>query len=164
MRLKVPQFVRAGLLTAVIDGVFSSVLSRFFYGSTVTRLWQQVASVLLGPDAIDSGRRAAAIGLAMHLSVAFTWTLVFLVLLKLAPIRRAVSSNAGIVGVAAVFGPIIWMTMSLVLIPALTGRPPSITSRWWIQFFGHIPFVAMPIVATLAPHEADLHAHHHTTD
>jgi hypothetical protein len=39
-----------------------------------------------------------------------------------------------------------WMTMSLVVIPLLAQRPP-ITYRWWIQFFGHIPFVALPIVA-----------------
>ena len=160
--MKVPQLVRAGLLTAVIDGMFASVQT-FFFGSTVTRLWQGVASVLLGPGAIDGGRRGGAIGLAMHLCVAFAWSTVFFLLLRFRPLRRAVSSTGGILAVASIFGPMIWMTMSLVLIPALTGRPPSITSRWWIQFFGHIPFVALPIVATLAPHEADEYKHHHTT-
>jgi hypothetical protein len=36
--------------------------------------------------------------------------------------------------------------MSLVVIPLASGRPPSITVRWWIQLFAHIPFVALPIV------------------
>jgi hypothetical protein len=162
--MKVPQLVRAGLLTAAIDGAFASAQT-FFFGSTVTRLWQGVASVLLGPEAIGSGRRAVAIGLAMHVGVAFAWSTVFFVLLHAAPpLRRAVSTSRGIIAVASIFGPLIWMTMSLAVIPTLTGRPPSITSRWWLQFFGHIPFVALPIVATLAPHEADYRQHHRATD
>jgi hypothetical protein len=28
---------------------------------------------------------------------------------------------------------------------------PAITFRWWVQFFGHIPFVAVPIVAMGRP-------------
>jgi hypothetical protein len=38
--------------------------------------------------------------------------------------------------------------MSLVVIPLLVHRPPTISYRWWVQFFGHIPFVAIPIVAS----------------
>jgi hypothetical protein len=40
--------------------------------------------------------------------------------------------------------------MSLVVIPMLTGRPPTITTRWWVQLVGHIPFVALPIVVMSA--------------
>lgn len=60
--------VRAGLLTGITDGLFSSVLSVAFYDSTVTRLFH---------------------------------------------------------------------------------RPPMITVRWWVQLIGHIPFVGLPIVASL---------------
>jgi uncharacterized membrane protein YagU involved in acid resistance len=52
--------------------------------------------------------------------------------------------------VAAVYGPIIWMVMSLAIIPLFTHRPPAINGRWWVQFFGHIPAVALPIVALLS--------------
>ena len=31
-----------------------------------------------------------------------------------------------------------------------TRRPPTISYRWWIQFFGHFPFVGIPIVASIA--------------
>ena len=47
------RLVRAGLLTAITDGLFSSVLSVAFYNSTVQRLFQGVASTLLGPDATE---------------------------------------------------------------------------------------------------------------
>ena len=79
----------------------------------------------------------------------------FSILLKLAPVRRTVTSAAGLFAVAAVFGPIVWMTMSMLVIPSMTHRPPTINNRWWIQLFGHIPFVALPIVATLAKHDVD---------
>lgn len=60
------------------------------------------------------------------------------------------ASSFGVFKVAALYGPAIWMVMSLVVIPLLVHRPPSITYRWWVQFFGHIPFVALPIVASVA--------------
>jgi hypothetical protein len=71
----------AGLVTGVTDGLFSSTLAAFAYGSTVTRLWQGVASTLLGASAFDGGLRTAAVGLLMHFGVAFAWSAVFLVLL-----------------------------------------------------------------------------------
>jgi hypothetical protein len=143
--------VRTALVTAVVDGLFSSVLSAFFYDSTVARLWQGVASVLLGPDALEGGMRTVAVGLVMHLCVAFTWSTVFLVLAgRSAWIRALLSGRYGPVKVAAVYGPFVWLMMSLVVIPTLTQRPPSFTYRWWIQLVGHFPFVGLPIVATIA--------------
>jgi hypothetical protein len=41
------------------------------------------------------------------------------------------------------------MVMSLAVIPLLVHRPPAINFRWWVQFFGHIPFVALPIAASI---------------
>ena len=76
------RLVRAGLLTAVADGLFSSVLNVAAYRSTVSRLWQGVASVLLGADAFAGGARTVAIGILMHVAVAFTWSAVFLFLVS----------------------------------------------------------------------------------
>jgi hypothetical protein len=48
---------------------------------------------------------------------------------------------------AVVYGPLIWIVMSAVVIPLLTGRPlATITGRWWIQLAGHVVFVGVPIV------------------
>jgi hypothetical protein len=144
------RLVRAGLVTGVTDGLFSSVLSAFFYGSTVTRLFQGVASVLLGAAALDGGARTAAIGLLMHFGVAFGWSAVFLVLYQSSSwIRALAGSSAGVLAIAAVYGPLIWIVMSMVIVPMFTHRPPAINLRWWVQFFGHIPFVALPIVALI---------------
>jgi hypothetical protein len=126
------------------------VLSVAFYHSTVTRLFQGVASTVLGKAAFDGGTATAALGVLMHFGVALGWSAVFLWLLDRSPwIRRAVKSPYGVLKVATVYGPFIWMVMSLLVIPLLLHRPPAITSRWWIQLVGHIPFVGLPIVASL---------------
>jgi hypothetical protein len=141
------RLVRAGLLTGVTDGLFSSILAAFFYGSTVTRLWQGVASVLLGKEALDGGTPTALIGVLMHFGVAFGWSAVFLLLvMKLAWLRRVLSSRYGVVKVAAVYGPFIWLVMSLVVIPVLLHRPPNVNFRWLVQLLGHFPFVGLPMV------------------
>ncbi len=151
IRNPLSRLLLAGLLTGVIDGLFASVQSVFFNGSTVTRLFQGVASTLLGREALEGGTPTALIGVLMHFGVAFGWSAVFLLLvMRSAWIRRVLSSRYGIVKVAAVYGPFIWMVMSLVVIPLLLQRPPTITSRWWIQWIGHFPFVGLPIVASIA--------------
>ena len=147
---RVSLVVSAGLATGVTDGLFASVLSLVFYGSTETRLWQGVASTVLGKEAFAGGTRTALIGLLMHFGVAFGWSAVFLTLAIASPwIRRSLTSTRGIVKVAAIYGPAIWVVMSLGVIPLLLHRPPAITMRWWIQGLGHIPFVAIPMVTII---------------
>jgi hypothetical protein len=144
----VSRLVRAGLLTGVVDGLFSSVLTVVAYKSTASRLFQGVASVLLGSQAFNGGLRTVGIGVLMHFGVAFGWSAVFLLLvLRSAWVRRVLASPYGVAKVAALYGPFIWMVMSLAVIPILVHRPPTIGLRWWVQFIGHFPFVGIPIVA-----------------
>jgi len=141
---------RAGILTGVTDGLFSSVLSVAFYNSTVSRLFQGVASTLLGSEAFNGGARTAAIGILMHFGVAFGWSSVFLLVVKRATwIRGLLKSPYGVIKVASLYGPFIWLVMSLVVIPVLLHRPPAINTRWLTQLIGHFPFVGIPIVASI---------------
>ena len=64
-------------------------------------------------------------------------------------IRRLLNSPYGLIKVASLYGPFIWMVMSLAVIPALLHRPPAINIRWLVQLIGHIPFVGIPIVASI---------------
>ena len=142
--------LRAWVAIAVIDGVFATLLPVVAYGAPLGRVWQGVASTLLGSSAMQGGGRTMLVGLLMHAGVAFAWTAVFVALALASPaLRRLVSRPAGMVAVSAVYGPAIWMVMSLLVIPRLTGRAPTIDGRWWVQLFAHIPFVALPIVATI---------------
>ena len=107
-----------------------------------------MASVLIGPRAFEGGAATAWLGVLMHVLVAFTWSAVFVFLvLRLPWVRRRMGSAWGIFAVADLYGPLIWMVMSLAVIPTLAHRPPTIGFRWWVQLIGHIPFVGVPIVA-----------------
>ena len=143
------RLVRAWLLTAAVDGVFSSVLS-VLYGSTVTMLWQSVGTTAFGSNAFGGGTALAAAGLLAHLGVALAWTMIFLIAYENWPaLRRMTDAPGGMLRVASIYGPLIWVVMSMVVIRAATGRAPAITYRWWIQFFGHAVFVALPIVSQI---------------
>jgi hypothetical protein len=144
------RLIRAALLTALIDGLFSSVLSAVFYGSTVARLFQGVAATAFGAGAFGGGARLTLVGVVMHVTVAFTWSAIFLVAYEQSAwLRRIAGAPFGVFKVAIVYGPLIWVVMSMVVIAALTGRTPAITVRWWIQFFGHAFFVGLPIVSMI---------------
>jgi uncharacterized membrane protein YagU involved in acid resistance len=75
---------------------------------------------------------------------------VFLFLVMRSPwIRGLLASPYGVLKVASLYGPFIWLVMSLVVIPLRLHRPPAITIRWWVQLIGHFPFVGIPIVASI---------------
>ncbi len=149
-RVTLARLARACLVTGVADGLFSSVLSVAFYGSTVTRLFQGVAATLLGKSAFEGGTQTALLGVLMHFGVAFGWSAVFLFLVaRSSGIRRALVSRRGVFKIAALYGPFIWLVMSLAVIPLLLHRPPTINLPWWVQLIGHIPFVGLPIVASI---------------
>jgi hypothetical protein len=136
------RLVRAGLLTGISDGLFSTVLVTFFYGSTPARLWQGVASTV--------GASTVWVGLLMHFGVAFGWSAVFLfVVLRAGWVRSLLASPYGTIKVAALYGPFVWLVMSLVVIPILVHHAPAISFRWWVQLIGHFPFVGLPIVASI---------------
>ena len=144
-------WLRAWALITVVDGIFATVLPVVAYGQPLGQVWKAVASVLLGRGALRGGLTTILFGLVMHATVALMWTTVFLALaLHSARLRRIVATRAGIAGVAALYGPVVWIVMSLIVIPRLTGRATVIGDRWWIQLLAHIPFVALPIVATIA--------------
>jgi uncharacterized membrane protein YagU involved in acid resistance len=143
------RLLRAWMLTAILDGLFSSALNVFAYGSTVKRLWQGVASTVFGAAALEQDTMAW-VGLAMHFGVALTWSAVFLLAYKQSNwFRGLVDGPDGLWQGAVIYGPLVWVLMSIVVIPQLTGRPPAITYRWWVQFFGHAIFVGLPIVAMI---------------
>jgi len=97
------RLLRAGLVTGVTDGLFSSVLVTLFYGSTFSRLWQGVASTVVGAGAIGGGAQMTALGLLMHLGVAFGWSAVFLLLYERSGrLRAATRSLAGVATIAVV--------------------------------------------------------------
>ncbi len=142
--------LRAGIATGVSDFIWACVLSIVVYGSSFTKLWQGVASVPLGESAIDGGPVMTLAGILIHFLVAFTWTAVLVALVKFSPmLRNVLPSFTGAIGVALVYGPFIWVAMSLAVIPALSHRDVPVNTRWWIQLAGHFLFVGLPMVMAM---------------
>jgi hypothetical protein len=93
------------------------------------------------------GPGGVAAGLALHAAVALTWSAIFVLCLSALPaLRRIVARPRGALLVASVYGPFIWLVMSLIVIPLATGAPPRFGVRWWVQVFAHVPFVTVPLV------------------
>jgi hypothetical protein len=137
------------LVTATWDFLCASALSVFAYGSTFSRFWQGVATVVLGPTPFEMGVRGVAAGLVLHLLVALTWSTIFvLAVAQSVTLRRLLQRPLSALSVAAVYGPLIWLVMSLVVIPLATGKLPTLSFRWWVQVFAHVPFVTIPLVFT----------------
>jgi hypothetical protein len=137
----------AGLLTGMVDGLWAIVLT-LIYGRSLMRLWQGIAATAFGERMFEGEASTVLLGVLMHFGVAFAWSAVFLVLVTRSGwLRGVLDSPHGVLKVAAVYGPMIWIVMSAVVIPLLTGRPlAAITGRWWIQLAGHVVFVGVPIV------------------
>jgi hypothetical protein len=136
--------LQAGFATGVSDGLWAVALTRF-YGRPVERLWQGVAAVPFGPRMFEAGAAGVAVGLLLHFFTAFTWSGVLLLLLQRSErLRRA---NPFLVG--AIFGPLIWIAMSLAVIPLFIQQAPVLTWRWWVQLAGHALFVGQPMAWSL---------------
>lgn len=137
------------LVTAAWDFVCASGLTVLAYKGTFAGLWRGVASTAFGQQMLTAGTGGVVAGIAAHLSIAFTWSAIFVSALVLsAGLRRLVASPVGAFVVACVYGPIIWLVMSFGVIQLLTGRTPTLSYRWWVQIFAHIPFVTLPLVFT----------------
>ena len=144
------RIVTAWLSTALLDGLFSSALSVFAYNSTASRVWEGVAATVKGSSAINGGTSMVLLGLVMHLGVALAWTLVFAGIVAIRPsLRRLAATPTGVVAISIVYGPLIWLVMSLIVIPLALGHAIPHGGRWLVQLIGHVPFVALPMVAIL---------------
>ncbi len=143
----VSRLVRAGLITGVADGLWAMALA-LWNNRPAMRVWQTVASVPFGKAMFDGGVLTQVLGLVMHFGVAFAWSGLFLLFVLRSPwLRGILDSQYGVLKVAVIYGPMVWVMMSVVIIPLILQRPVTITSAWWIQLPGHFLFVGIPIAA-----------------
>ena len=135
----------ADMLDAIIVWVV------IYQRSTVQRIFQAVATGLLGPDSFKGGAATAALGLALHCVVALGWTLVFFFALRLWPwLRRTTASTRGAVLAGLAYGVVVWLLMDSVVLPLSRARATPVTQPWfWIQLATHPFVVGLPIALIL---------------
>lgn len=145
-RTTAARFARAGIACAIGDFVWATILA-YSAANPLLGPWNAVARVAFGPDVFEPGALAIAVGLCVHACVSFGWSGAYLLVeSNWSALRRAVSTPAGMLGVAAIVGPVVWIVMSTLVIPMRTGREPTIDARWFVQLAGHVLFVGMPLV------------------
>jgi hypothetical protein len=131
---------RGGLLCGVLDA--TAAMSQFgLQGIPPGRVWQRVASGLIGEQASHMGRKGAALGLLLHFFIAFSAATVFCVAADYVPLLLESPILAG-----ALYGICVFLVMNLIVVPLSAGpkrkvRPSAIV----IQIAIHILFVGLPI-------------------
>lgn len=138
------------LLCGVLDITAACVQAWVQASRTPWQVLKGVASALWGRAAMDAGAGMAAIGLAMHFTVALTWTLVFYAIWR----RIAFLRTAPVLLIGPHYGVFVFCAMNYGTLPFLSwirsfylGTAP----RWpgtmsWPQVAIHMLFVGLPIV------------------
>src|SRR5258708_12512098 len=112
------------------------------YGRSIPRLWQGVAAVPFGERMLDGGAATVALGIALHFCVALGWSAVFLLLFtRWRWLAGVLESRYGLLKVAAGYGSLIWIVMSVLVIPAFTTTSPTLSPRRFIPLLPPIAFL-----------------------
>ena len=150
-----PRVLVAGATVAVCDALFAMAFSWYFSGALVPgRVWEGVARNVLGPDARGAG--AVALGLAIHVTVAYGWTALYaLVVRASATLRRVVASTPRAIAVGAVWGALVWLVMRLLVIPlGRVGWTPVVWRTFVPMLVGHMVVVGQAIALLVRPRSA----------
>ena len=134
------------LVVALLQGLFAFVLYVVIGNTKTATLFQGIASALIGRVAFLGGARTLSLGIALHVLVALAWSVIFLIALRATTfIPRMLASRFGALKVAAWYGPLVYIVMTMAVIPIFTHRVPPITVNWLTMLLGHIVFVGLPI-------------------
>jgi hypothetical protein len=111
------------------------------------RIPQSVASGLLGPAAFEGGLATAALGLLLHFTIAFSWTLFYFVLTRRwGPLRRLITTDAGRVNAGLMFGLVVWFGMNIIVLPLSRANPaPLFSLSFFLQLVWHPIGIGLPI-------------------
>lgn len=137
-----------GVACGVLD-ITSAVIISVASGSSPVRMLQGIAGALLGPVTFQGGFGTAALGLAMHFSVAFTAASVFYLLSRRFPamVEWAVPSGVvyGVLWLLIMYRGVIPLTAALktLYLSNVVKRP--LPALWPLPLLVHIVCVGLPI-------------------
>ena len=112
-----------GLVAGTLD-ITENIVFNAFRRITPWRIFQYIASGLLGSQSFQMGWTSVGLGVAIHYAIALTWTAIFFIgATKFTMlIRRPVSSGL-------IYGVIVYVVMNFAVLPitAIPPRPAAIT-------------------------------------
>jgi hypothetical protein len=132
--------VLGGLTVGVLDCI-AAMVNAGIRGVTPDRVWQYVASSLVGPSAFELGYSTVALGLGIHFGVAFGVATAYYILARLIP---ALIRNAVISGI--IYGTVVYFAMAYAIVPFTLVRQGQF--NWYGLISGliiHTLFVGLPV-------------------
>ncbi|HEY6231322.1 MAG TPA: hypothetical protein VIW64_08655 [Pyrinomonadaceae bacterium] len=133
--------VYGGIVVAILDGLFAFVFYGLILGVKPLRIFQSVASGVLGRSSFDGGARTFAFGLGLHFVVAICIAAVFYFASLKLPIliRHAIVSGL-------IYGLVAYLVMNYVVIPlSKIGLRPTTLRVFLPAFIAHAFLVGLPI-------------------
>ena len=131
----------AGLICGTLDGVSALVLS----SGQFVRLFQFIASALIGPNSFKDGAPTVVLGIAIHYSIALTATAVYYAASRAMPILLARALPFGIL-----YGIVVHVFMQFVGLPLTAlGRRPFNARSFFIYLAVHMIVVGPSIALSL---------------
>ena len=130
-----------GLIVGILDGLFAFVFYGWILGVKPLRIFQSVASALLGRASFDGGVSTFLFGLLLHFLVAACIAAVFYAASRKLPvlIRHAVLSGL-------IYGLIAYLAMNYVVIPlSRIGLRPTTLRVFLPAFIAHAFLVGLPV-------------------
>ena len=131
--------VLGGLAVGVLDAAAAS-LTALLRGGSPARVWQYVASSLLGNESFDRGTTSILIGLLIHFGVAFGVATSFYLLTRIFPLLLRQPVISGIV-----YGIVVYFAMAYAIVPMTAVKPGAFSwSGLVIGLITHILCVGLP--------------------
>lgn len=123
----VTALLKIGLIAGTLD-ISDALIWNLFHGIMPVRVFQHIASGLLGAHAFGLGARAVALGIVLHYLIALIWTAVFYVLSRKLSVLHRRPLISGLL-----YGVLVYVVMNFVVLPlsALPHSPrqPTLSSR-----------------------------------
>ncbi len=138
----------AGALVGVLDMLYPIYLyTRVVAHVPAIRIPQSVASGLLGEAAFQGGLSTAALGLLLHFTIAYGWTILyFLLSQRREPLRRLITTGSGRVKAGLIYGLVVWFGMNIIVVPLSRANPaPLFSLNFFLQLIWHPIGIGLPI-------------------
>ena len=140
--------VTAGAVAGVLDITAALVAAYLQNGVPPVRVFQFIASGLLGADAFRGGLPVAALGLFLHFVIAFGAAAVFYAASRRLPLLVEQAVPAGIA-----YGVAVWAFMRFVVVPlSLVRQQPFRLRAALPQIVIHMVCVGLPIALAVRRH------------
>jgi hypothetical protein len=116
----VPVILQAGFIAGTLD-ITDNLIFNHYRGITPTMVFQYIASGLIGMKAFRGGVASTILGVALHYTIAFLWTILF----YLASRTFAIFTRRPVI-VGLLYGAAVYLFMNLIVVPL--SRVPHVHS------------------------------------